>query len=238
MGLLDAVSFLSVIPTRCNSLERAASSQHWFPIIGLLLGAISGGIGWILSLYVDALLSAVAALATLYILTGLHHTDGLADFADGLMGRGNAKKRLQIMRDKVVGTGGISAIMLCVVCFVAAASQTAGVEIFVAIVISEVAAKYAMVVMSYMGRPAAEGTGALFCSHMDTKRLCVATALWAIPVATIPMYGLVWPVLSAVAVSVIVLYVAKRTIGGITGDVFGATHEISRVVSIAVIVSI
>lgn len=236
MGLVDAVSFLTIIPVRYRSLKKASSSQHWFPVVGLLLGIVGGGVGWIASLFVEPLLAAVAALATLSIMTGLHHTDGLADFADGLMGRGDSKRRLLVMRDKMVGTGGITAVILCVVCFLAAASQVSGMEILVAIVVSEVAAKYSMIVASYLGRPATEGSGAIFCAYMNKKRLVVATAWWAVPVLFAP--HMVWPILAGILVSIIILYIANRTTGGMTGDIFGAINELSRVASIAVVVSI
>lgn len=235
MGFVDAISFLSIIPVGYRSLEKASSSQHWFPVVGLLLGVVGGGVGWVVSLYTEPLLAAVATLATLLVITGLHHTDGLADFADGLMGRGDPKKRLQIMRDKMVGTGGITAVILCIACFLAAASQVSGMEIFVAVIVSEVAAKYSMVIASYLGRPAAEGSGAIFCSHMDKKRLAVAT-VWFVPVLFMPQ--MVWPILAGILVSVTILYLAKYTMGGMTGDVFGAIHELSRAVSISVVVSI
>lgn len=236
MGIVDAISFLSIIPVRYRSLKKASSSQHWFPVAGLLLGVIGGGVGWVVSLYAEPLLAAVAALATLSIITGLHHTDGLADFADGLMGRGDYRRRLQIMRDKAVGTGGITAVILCIACFLAAASQVSGMEIFIAIIVSEVAAKYSMIIASYLGRPAAEGSGAIFCAHMNKKRLVVATAWWAVPVLFVPQ--MVWPIIAGVLVSITILYIANRTTGGMTGDIFGAINELSRAASIAVVVSI
>lgn len=236
MGLVDAISFLSIIPVRYGSLEKVSTSQHWFPVVGLLLGVISGGVGWIVSLYAEPLLAAVAALATLSIITGLHHTDGLADFADGLMGRGDSKKRLQIMRDKMVGTGGITAVILCIACFLASASQVGGMEIFVAIIVAEVAAKYSMIVASYLGRPAGGGSGATFCANMNRRQLIISTAWWVVPVIFAPQ--MVWPMLAGVLTSITILYIAKRTIHGMTGDVFGAINEASRAVSIAVVVSI
>ena len=254
MGISDVVSFLSIIPAGGRSLEGAAASQHWFPAVGLIIGGVGGVACWLASFVVEPLIAAVAAVAAISVLTGLHHTDGLADFADGLMGRGDAKRRLAIMRDKVVGAGGVTAVALCTICAVAAISHKSGADALVVIVVSEVAAKYSMVVVSHIGRPAAAGSGAAFCGRANKRSMLAATAWWLAPaialLAGITVWQggwqyawqaaglLVWPVVAASLIAVAITATARRALGGVTGDVMGAANDVGRAGALVVAVSL
>ena len=121
-------SFLTIIPSGSHTLEDTAKNMHAFPAIGLLMGFVLGMAA--LGLYyagVDQIIAAFLLVAATMLITGLHHTDGLADFADGLMRRGTVSEKLAAMRDVSVGTGGVTAIILYVAAMIAALS--AGGEI-------------------------------------------------------------------------------------------------------------
>ena len=51
----------------------------------------------------------------LQLITGIHHADGLADFADGLMVKGTKKKKFQAMKDLSTGSAGIVGVVLYLV---------------------------------------------------------------------------------------------------------------------------
>lgn len=238
MGFRDVISFLTVIPAGGGTIEGAARSSYLFPLAGLVVGAIAGGLGWLASGYVDPLVAGVLVAAGLAVVTGMHHLDGLADFADGLMASGTARRRISAMRDKATGAAGVSSVVLCIAFVVAALSQRSGAELLLAVVISEVAAKYAMVVAAYLGRPAAKGGGALFCGAVDGKRLGVATAIWLVPVLALGVLPAALPVVAAVGTAAILVAVSSRAFGGITGDVLGSVNEIGRAAALGVAVSI
>ena len=246
MGFSDLVSFLTIIPVGGRTIQGAASSSHWLPAVGLLTGVPAGLLGWAVSVYAGSLAGAAAALAAACVLAGLHHLDGLADFADGLMARGSARRRIEVMRDKATGAGGAAAIILCTLIAVSAASQTDGMALFVVIALAEVAAKYGMVVTAALGRAAADGSGALFCARTGGGRLAAATCMWLVPGILAwwlaPGSGLgplvVAGGISAAVVAATVTAVAKRTLGGVTGDVMGAAHETGRAAAVLVMVSV
>lgn len=238
MGFRDVISFLTVIPAGGGTIEGAARSSYLFPLAGLVVGAIAGGLGWLASGYVDPLVAGVLVAAGLAVVTGMHHLDGLADFADGLMASGTARRRISAMRDKATGAAGVSSVVLCIAFVVAALSQRSGAELLLAVVISEVAAKYAMVVAAYLGRPAAKGGGALFCGAVDGKRLGAATAIWLVPVLALGVLPAALPVVAAVGTAAILVAVSSRAFGGITGDVLGSVNEIGRAAALGVAVSI
>src|SRR3989338_7442656 len=74
-------SFLTIIPTSNSNLETIAKYMYIFPIVGIAIGLIVGSIGFGLSLFLDPLIVSLLVVASFVILTGIHHTDGLADFA-------------------------------------------------------------------------------------------------------------------------------------------------------------
>ena len=238
MGFRDVISFLTVIPAGGGTIEGAARSSYLFPLAGLVVGTIAGGLGWLASGYVDPLVAGVLVAAGLAVVTGMHHLDGLADFADGLMASGTARRRISAMRDKATGAAGVSSVVLCIAFVVAALSQRSGAELLLAVVISEVAAKYSMVVAAYLGRPAAKGGGALFCGAVDGKRLGAATAIWLVPVLALGVLPAALPVVAAAGAAAILVAVSSRAFGGITGDVLGAVNEIGRAAALGVAVSI
>lgn len=246
MGFSDLISFFTILPVGSRTIQAAASSSHWLPVMGILVGVPSGLLGWLISIYAGPLAGAAAALAAACMLAGFHHVDGLADFADGLMARGSCERRIAAMRDKATGAGGACALVFCILLAASAMSQKAGADIFLLAILSEVAAKYAMVVSAAAGRAAAPGTGALFCESTGRRHLAAATTLWLVPgVACMWLYPddmfgilIILSATSAGISSVILTILSGRALGGITGDVLGAIHETGRTTSLVVMVSV
>jgi len=89
-------SFLTIIPTGNSNIETIAKYMYIFPIVGIAIGLIVGSIGFGLSLFLDPLIVSLLVVTSFVILTGVHHTDGLADFADGLMVNGTKEKKLAL----------------------------------------------------------------------------------------------------------------------------------------------
>ena len=86
-------SFLTIIPTSNANLETIAKYMYIFPIVGIVIGLIVGGFGFGLSeVGIDPLIVGLLVVVITAIITGIHHTDGLADFADGLMVKGTMEK--------------------------------------------------------------------------------------------------------------------------------------------------
>ncbi len=224
-------SFLTIVPSGSHTLEDTAKNMHAFPAIGLLMGFVLGMAG--LGLYyagVDHIIAAFFLVAATMLITGLHHTDGLADFADGLMRRGTISEKLAAMRDVSVGTGGVAAITLYVAAMVAALSVADGEAIFWILLFGESSAKFSMVLVASVGSSSKTGSSVPFVRAMRHRwRLYVASATALAPLA---LFG--GPVaIAAIACSsiaaVLIVILAERGFGGITGDVIGAANEIGRV---------
>jgi adenosylcobinamide-GDP ribazoletransferase len=175
----------------------------------------------------------------LAIITGIHHIDGLADFADGLMTKGNKEKKLLAMKDVSTGSAGIFSIVLYVVGMILALSLMNGYALFQAILLSEILAKFSMVLQASLGRSAAVGSNTPFVQIMkDKRRLAIACAITLIPLVIIGgITGLI--VFGAsIALTLFLIGLSNRSFGGITGDVLGATNEIIRLSSLVIFASI
>src|SRR5574338_902678 len=130
-------SFLTIIPAGGSDLQTTAKHMYLFPLVGIAIGLLLGLAGWGLSMFLEPLIVGLLVTAGLVLITGIHHLDGLSDFADGLMVRGTREKKLEVMRDPKVGSAGIVSIVLYVAGAVIALSFMKGFELFYAILIGE-----------------------------------------------------------------------------------------------------
>jgi adenosylcobinamide-GDP ribazoletransferase len=177
--------------------------------------------------------------ASLAIITGIHHTDALCDFADGMMAKGTKEKKLKAMRDPAVGSAGVMTVVLYAAGMILAISMMKGFALFEAILFSELMAKLSMVIQANRGFSAWEGLSSPFTQSMkDPRKLAVAAGIAIIP--TVIFGGLtgVFVVISCVGLSFLLLAVSNRSFGGISGDVFGATNELVRLASLLIFASI
>ena len=125
-------SFLTIIPTSNANLETVAKYMYLFPIVGIAIGLVVGSIGFGISFFLDPLIVSLLVVASLALITGIHHTDGLGDFADGLMVKGAKEKKLAAMKDLATGSAGIVAIVLYLVGLIVAFSLSSGYQLFLA----------------------------------------------------------------------------------------------------------
>ena len=222
-----------------DGLSLAAEYMPIFPIIGGFIGLIAGSLIWFLDLALPSLLVSTIGLGVILLINGAQHIDGLLDFGDGIMCHGSRARKLKVMRDPQTGAGGFTLgwITLSATVF-AIASLNRGIVIQ-ALVVSEAAGAFSMVFQAWAGYPAHKGMGGGFVAAMHSRwrnmRL-VSSILILMMIALPTLFALGLAVACAtILVSSIMLHVSNRAFGGVTGDVMGATHELTRLVALAVI---
>ena len=237
--IVSVFSFLTILPSSNATLENIAKYMYVFPIVGIVIGLLIGSFGLGLSLFLDPLLVSLLVVTSIAIVTGIHHADGLADFADGLMVKGSRDKKIKAMKDLSTGSAGIVGIVLYLVGLIITISLTTGFDLFKAILISEILAKFSMVLMASLGTSASLGSNSPFVQIMkDKKKLAAAFVIMIIPVIMIgETTGLVMLGVTF-TLTLFLLALSTRSFGGITGDVLGATNELTRLASLMVFVSI
>jgi adenosylcobinamide-GDP ribazoletransferase len=232
-SLLNAFGFLSIIPTGAVcSLEDLAKHMYLFPIVGAVLGLLGALIMTLLLQFLPASISAILGFFFLLALTGFHHLDGLLDFGDALIFTGPKKRRIEILHDSATGVGGFAAGMFVTLAgiFTTIEFVSEGGHIVVFFIVSEALAKLAMVLSASFGSSAFEGMGSVFVRTLKKSRWQVALGVIITVLITWPFLGVTSIYLIAVPFASALIFVlgSKRLIGGVSGDVFGAVNEVTR----------
>lgn len=239
-NILEIISFLTIIPigklSKGDGLENISKSMFLFPFIGLLIGLLTLPVVLISFYFFNQFVSAFIVTIFLIILTGIHHTDALADFADGIMVRGNKDKKYKVMHDPRIGSAGTVAVSGYFIGMVIAISSITSLErLMIAIIISEIMSKYSMVLQSHYCESAWDGYSSLFTKNMKSKKkMAIATIITIILILLISNMSVIGLQIFIVGIicCLVVIYISKKNFGGITGDVMGATNEIVRLCSL------
>ena len=228
-----AVGFLTRIPvgdpSSGGSREvRVGRAVPWFPIVGALIGATQGGVWWLLSQGTTPLVAAAVSTTVAALITGAFHHDGLADMADAFGGGWPVEQRMEILKDSRLGTYGTSALVLAFGLEIAALSSFEPTDGALAILAMHIFGR-ALAVLAMLKAPVAgDGLGATYMA--DIPRLPTQVVLIFATVATAAaLNDAAWAIAPAAVAAIAIVVLARRKIGGITGDVLGAITVVSGV---------
>lgn len=237
--LLTAVRLLTVLPLGKTEGQHAA---RWFAAVGWLFGGMWVAMAQVLVSVdaldgLEALLGASLMVCASAVLSGMMHWDGLADCADGLGARGDAERRLAVMRDSSVGAFGAGAMSLVAIVQTAALAMVLTKGLWWALWAAPVLARLGAALMSGLRPPArAEGLGARHAGRIGTVDAAVM-ALAVLPLVWAGGWSWSGKAVTAV-VSMLIAWAAPlplvRRIGGFTGDVAGATIVVTETAVLAV----
>jgi len=200
-----------------------AQARWAFPLVGLPMGLI----GWTafsgaLTLGLAPLTTGVLAVAAMAFVTGGLHFDGLSDFADGMGGR-DSERRLEIMRDSRIGSYG--ALVMILVSLAMASSIGAmgsGVQVLFLFLLIAVASRMMMLGVLDMLPPARpDGLGQ---SASGTARPWIPGLALLIGLTVILGFAALGILVAMALVSLMIARLARKRLGGQTGDVLGAVQ--------------
>lgn len=240
--LAACLAFGSRLPIPPSLFPRDASPAapgrvlRFFPIAGAILSAVgAGAFVAAQALGLGSFVSAVLAFAVLTLVTGGLHEDGLADTADGFAGGGTPARRLEIMRDSRIGTFGASALVFSYLLRVGAlaglADRSGSAGAAAALVIAGTLSRSACLLPMALLPPARNGglgrayANRLFGDQAVSWALSAAIAAGLGWLAALSAPALVLAFLLATGAGLGVARLAKRLIGGQTGDVAGAAQQ-------------
>ncbi len=233
--LLCAVQFLTRVPTpglRTFQPEWITRSARYFPLVGQGVGLVSASVLVGAERVWGGGVAAALAIAAGLLITGAFHEDGLADTADGLGGGQTPDRRLEIMKDSRVGTYGVCALVLVLALKGAALAQAPAMAAAAALLaahgLGRAAAVCVMRLTSYAPsgqagkwKPAPQG--------VRTGEVLVALLIAAWPLALLPPLAALTGVAGGAMLVLAISLLAKRLIGGHTGDVLGAAEQLFEV---------
>lgn len=247
--LKNLFSFLTIFPVAMDKdmLTDCARNMWVFPLIGAFIGLLAGVFGWVAYYFLPGIVVGGLVLALLLLISGLHHIDGLLDFGDGVMVHGTAERKIEVMHDQLTGAGGLTLgiMTILITAFALGSLNTRSVGIFkigliiAGVIVVELSAKLSMVVMARAGKSVHEGMNSPFLEAMHggkgDLRLIVAIIISLAVALPLLRWAGAFVVLAAIITALIMTAVAHRNFNGVTGDVFGATNEIARLVCVIVL---
>lgn len=234
-AVLTAFAFLTRLPVGRGTVSDhdLGRSVGFFPLVGLVLGFFLAGLAYLGSGYVPNTVLAVLLVAVLAAATGALHLDGLSDLFDGLAGgRGDPRRTLEIMRDSRIGAQGAVALVLVLLAKTAALASVLEHRDYVSVTAFPVIARWAVTPQIALYPYArTEGLGRAFSGHAGWAQVVLATTTMAAV-----SVGLGWPtakqaVLALVATLIMATWLRAR-LGGLTGDVYGASIELGETVAL------
>lgn len=84
---------------------------------------------------------------------GFHHLDGLIDIGDALMVHGTPEKKISVMRDSMIGTGGIALFFIVGILTIAFLNSILLIGFISSILICEMSAKVGLVSCAISSKP-------------------------------------------------------------------------------------
>lgn len=220
-----------------NQGELAAASA-WFPVLGVGIGAIAALALLITSeLGLHPLACGFVAVAVAAALSGAMHEDGLADFADGLGGGHSPGERLDIMRDSRIGTFGTLAVVLSVCLRATLLSQFSSLATATAALIAACAlSRAAMVPVMRWVKPARADGLAFDAGQPRPAQVTAALAIAAlVTLAALDLRAAIAACATAACAAAAVALLARRDLGGQTGDVLGSVQQLAEIVALAAV---
>ena len=164
-------------------------------------------------------------------ITGGLHWDGLADCADGLGGGHDRTRALEIMRDSRIGSYGVLALVFAIGLGASALAQFDGAVPLAAALVLGVSSRLAMVLLLLALPPArADGLGrqgaGIPASALLPGAICALVLIaWA---GLAGLAALAACVIAAGSIGTL----ARRRLGGQTGDVLGATQVCAEILGL------
>ncbi len=238
-----AGAFLTVLPVARGlemPPERLGRSMAFFPAVGLVIGLALLVLDWALGVFLPRAVLDCLLILVLVVATGALHLDGIADLVDGLAGGKDREGVLRIMKDSRVGAvGAVGLVMVLLLKYLSLVNVPLEHK-SAALLFMPATGRWIQVVLAaycpYI-RPGG-GTGSAFVDNVGGRETLLASVtLLAAAVICFGVTGFFILVVLGLAALALIRYFEKR-LGGVTGDVLGASTEIVEVFTLLLILAV
>jgi adenosylcobinamide-GDP ribazoletransferase len=229
--------------------EYLEKSSKYFPLVGLIVGAIGALFFLVINKYLGENLAILTyMLATIWV-TGAFHEDGFADVCDAFGGGWTKEKILLIMKDSRLGTYGVTGIIgILATKFMllqqlpkyapsfinSPANPLVNYKNFLLILLAAHSTSRLMAVSVIQQYQYVTDAAESKSKPLSKQKLSTTTTMVAIIFALLPFALLPWQFLFVVlpmfvARTMLARYF-KKWIGGYTGDCLGTTQQVTEIV--------
>ncbi|MEH6808460.1 MAG: adenosylcobinamide-GDP ribazoletransferase [Hyphomonas oceanitis] len=236
-SFLLAIQFLTRLPVPgwfTYSEARMTASAAYYPLVGVMVGALCSAVFWSVSLLFPPLVSVLIANTASLLLTGAFHEDGLADTFDGIGGGHTRDAALEIMRDSRLGTYGTAALVAALALKTATLTALPAHMLLFAFPaahgLSRLSSVLTIATSRYVrtagtGKPVAQGLSlpSLLIASVTGVAICLAW-IYLLPAAPL-LFGLIGLATGHVAMRAFFEFKLK----GYTGDTLGAVQQVSEI---------
>ncbi|NLK36839.1 MAG: adenosylcobinamide-GDP ribazoletransferase [Epulopiscium sp.] len=233
---LLTLRFLTRIPVPYRGEEVLSDEEFskgvmFYPLIGLLVGLLCGGVYFLFTRTGYPLMGAAAAVFFQICITGAFHLDGLVDTCDGLFSARKKETMLEIMRDSRVGTNGAIAVVFDILWKVLLIAGFRGNIVYDAIIFMPVAGKTITPILMHSAYAREKsGLGSIYLKDKYTLPMMIAMGsgtvmlcLWLGIAGAIALF-------TAFVSGLLVRFYCNKKIGGMTGDTLGAGCEVGEII--------
>jgi len=234
-----ALQFFTRLPIpRWVGFEQAwlNHASRYFPLVGLVVGAIGAAVYLIAAQWLPAAVAAVLSTAATIYLTGAFHEDGFADTCDGLGGGMTKERALEIMKDSRVGAYGAIGIVCMLGAKLAALATLPPAIATGALLLAHPLSRLAATALIWqMDYARAEGKAKPLAVRMSDREFGIAALTVLLPALALLLFGLLD--LAAIGAGLFAAMLATRwlarkftrRLGGYTGDCLGAVQQLAEV---------
>ncbi len=230
-----AVMFFTRLPVPASlpySKTYLNRSARYFPLVGIVVGAIGGLTVWLAGLVFPLTIAILLSMIATIVATGAFHEDGFADVCDGFGGGYTKARVLEIMKDSRLGTFGVVGIGLMLALKFFALHNIDPAQLPWVLIaghsLSRVASVALIYTMVYVREDALSKAKPL-ATKMSPVELSLAGILGILPFLFLGY----WFLLTLIPVAIITGLTGRyffRRIGGYTGDCLGAVQQLAEVV--------
>lgn len=227
------LTFLTRIPIKFNfefDPETFGKGYVFFPIIGAIIGLIMGGVSYLIApipLYIQSFLLIISYL----LIVGGIHIDGIADLFDGIYSARKRERILEIMEDSHIGAfGAIGLILYFIGMFIGfeeVLQQSGSIVVLICMPIVARAITVCVVGFCKYAKPSGLGKG-----MVDSIRPLSGSIIMSITLLLgfLLSFQMGISIVATFLIMALIVFRIHKSLNGITGDVLGATVEISQVV--------
>lgn len=233
-----ALQFFTRLPIPAWVGFEASWLQHasrYFPLVGVVVGAIAAGVYYGAALVLPAPVAAVLSTAASIYITGAFHEDGFADTCDGLGGGLTRERALEIMKDSRVGAYGAIGIVCMLAAKLSALAMLPPRQAVAALLLAHPLSRLAATALIWkLEYVRGEGKAKPLAHQMTNAEFTIAAVGACLPAVLLLAIGWSAPIaiLAAIAAALAAtLWLASlfvRRLGGYTGDCLGAVQQLAE----------